>query len=85
MEGARLLPAEIDRLFASMPGDEATRVLAFADALRAFEAAADKNAAALAIRERFAPLGLKGLSVPSLNRKLADFRAAGVWALVPAK
>ena len=80
-----LLPAEIDRLFAVMPGAEATRVLAFADALKAFEAAADKNAAALAIRGRFAPLGLKGLSVPSLYRKLADFRASGVWALVPAK
>ncbi|MBR3086873.1 MAG: hypothetical protein IKH04_10780 [Kiritimatiellae bacterium] len=85
MDGARLLPAEIDRLFAAMPGEEATRVLAFADALRAFADAADKNAAALAIRERFAPLGLKGLSVPSLYRKLADFRASGVWALVPAK
>ena len=83
--GGKLLPAEIDRLFASMPGDEATRVLAFADALRAFEAAADKEAAALAIRGRFAPLGLKGLSAPSLYRKLADFRRAGIWALVPAK
>ena len=52
--GGKLLPAEIDRLFAVMPGDDATRVIAFADALEVFASAADKEAAALAIRARFA-------------------------------
>lgn len=77
--------AEIDRLFQTMPGREAALVMAFADALRGFDAASDKAAAARAIAGRFAPLGLKGLSLPSLYRKLQDFRLCGLMALVPAK
>ena len=76
---------EIDRLFQIMPGEEATRTMAFADALGVFARASDKAAAARVIAARFAPLGLKGLSLPSLYRKLADFRARRIWALVPAK
>jgi len=71
---------EIDRLFQIMPGEEATRTMAFADALGVFARASDKAAAARVIAARFAPLGLKGLSLPSLYRKLADFRARRIWA-----
>lgn len=77
--------AEIDRLFGVMPGRDASLVLAFADALLVFERASDKASAARAIAERFAPMGLRGLTLPSLYRKLADYRAGGVWSLVPAK
>ena len=77
--------AEMDRLFATMPGDEATRVLSFADALAVFAAAGDKQSAARAMAARLLPLGYKGLSLKSLYRKLDDFRREGVWSLVPAK
>ena len=77
--------AEMDRLFAAMPGDEATRILSFADALAVFAAAGDKRAAAAAMAARLAPIGYKGLSLKSLYRKLDDFRREGVWTLVPAK
>ena len=77
--------AEMDRLFATMPGDQATRILSFADALAVFAAADDKRAAAAAMSERLAPIGYKGLSLKSLYRKLEDFRREGVWSLVPAK
>ena len=77
--------AEMDRLFAVMPGDAATRILSFADALAVFAAASDKAAAAQAMAARLLPLGYKGLSLKSLYRKLDDFRREGVWSLVPAK
>lgn len=77
--------AEVDRLFAAMPGDEATRLLSFADALAVFAASRDKAAAARAMAARLLPLGYKGLSLKSLYRKLDDFRREGVWSLVPAK
>ena len=77
--------AEVDRLFAIMPGTEATRVLSFADALAVFAAAKDKKAAAKAMAARLLPLGYAGLSLKSLYRKLELFRAEGVWSLVPAK
>lgn len=77
--------AEIDRLFAAMPGDEAARVLSLRDALLAFGAAPDRAAAARALSARLAPLGLGGLSLKSLYRKLDGLRREGVWALVPAK
>ncbi len=76
---------EMDRLFAVMPGDSATRVLSFVDALGVFAAASDKQAAARAMAARLVPLGYKGLSYKSLMRKLDDFRREGVWSLVPAK
>lgn len=75
----------MDRLFAVMPSDDAQRVMSFVDALKVFEAAADKRAAARAMAARLSPLGYKGLSYQSLMRKLADLKAEGVWALVPAK
>ena len=34
---------EMDRLFAIVPGDEATRILSFADALEVFASASDKQ------------------------------------------
>ena len=77
--------AEMDRLFAVMPGDEATRILSFVDALEVFARARDRKAAAAAMAARLAPLGYKGLSLKSLYRKLDDFRREGVWALVPGK
>ena len=77
--------AEIDRLFAVMPGDAATKILSFADALAVFAQASDKKAAAAAMSARLAPLGYKGLSLKSLYRKLDDFRREGVWSLVPCK
>ena len=77
--------AEVDRLFSAMPGDEATRLLSFADALAVFAAARDKAAAARAMAARLLPLGYRGLSLKSLYRKLDDFRREGVWSLVPAK
>ncbi len=83
-----LLPitsAEMDRLFAVMPGPEATRILSFADALGVFAAARDKAAAARAMAARLGPLGYKGLSLKSLYRKLDDVRREGIWSLVPAK
>ena len=80
-----ITPAEIDRLFAMMPGDQATRILSFADALAVFATAGDKRAAAAAMAARLAPIGYKGLSLKSLYRKLDDFRREGVWSLVPAK
>ena len=82
---AAVTAAEMDRLFAVMPGDAATRILSFADALAVFAAASDKTAAAQAMAARLAPLGYKGLSLKSLYRKLDDFRREGVWSLVPAK
>ena len=66
--------AEIDRLFSVMPGDEATKILSFVDALAVFAEAGDKKAAASAMSARLAPLGFKGLSLKSLYRKLDDFR-----------
>lgn len=80
-----LTTAEIDRLFAVMPGDEATRILSFVDALAVFAQARDKKAAAAAMAARLAPLGFTGLSLKSLYRKLDDFRREGVWSLVPGK
>ena len=77
--------AEIDRLFAVMPGEAATRILSFADALAVFAQARDKKAAAAAMAARLEPLGYKGLSLKSLYRKLDDFRREGVWSLVPGK
>jgi len=77
--------AEIDRLFAVMPGDAATKILSFADALAVFAQARDKKAAAAAMAARLAPIGFKGLSLKSLYRKLDDFRNEGVWSLVPGK
>lgn len=77
--------AEVDRLFAVMPGDEATKILSFCDALAVFARAKDKRLAAAAMSARLAPLGYKGLSLKSLYRKLDNFRAEGVWSLVPAK
>ena len=77
--------AEIDRLFTVMPGDAATRILSFADALAVFAQARDKKSAAAAMSARLEPLGFKGLSLKSLYRKLDDFRNEGVWSLVPAK
>lgn len=77
--------AEIDRLFAVMPGDAATKILSFADALAVFAQARDKKAAAAAMAARLAPIGYKGLSLKSLYRKLDDFRNEGVWSLVPGK
>ena len=82
---APISSAEIDRLFAVMPGDEATRILSFVDALAVFAEARDKKAAASAMSARLSPLGYKGLSLKSLYRKLDDFRSEGVWSLVPAK
>ena len=82
---APVTAAEMDRLFAAMPGDQATKILSFADALGVFAAAVDKRAAAAAMAARLAPLGYKGLSLKSLYRKLDDFRSEGVWSLVPAK
>ena len=77
--------AEIDRLFAVMPGDAATRILSFADALAVFAQARDKKSAAAAMAARLEPLGYKGLSLKSLYRKLDDFRNEGLWSLVPGK
>lgn len=77
--------AEIDRLFAVMPGDEATKILSFVDALAVFAEARDKKAAAAAMSARLAPLGFTGLSLKSLYRKLDDYRREGVWSLVPGK
>lgn len=77
--------AELDRLFASMPGREASRVIAFKNALVVFGAAKDKAAAARAMAARLAPLGYAGLSLKSLYRKLATYRAEGIWGLVPPK
>lgn len=85
IEPLQTTSAELDRLFAAMPGDEAARVLSLADALRAFADAPDRAAAARALAPRLAPLGFRGLSLKSLYRKLDEFRAEGVWALVPAK
>ena len=82
---ATITSTEMDRLFATVPGDAATRILSFADALAVFAAAADKPAAARAMSARLSPLGYKGLSYKSLMRKLDDFRRDGVWSLVPAK
>lgn len=76
---------EMDRLFAMMPGEAATRILSFADALAVFARAADKRKAAAAMAARLVPVGYKGLSYKSLMRKLDDFRREGVWSLVPAK
>ena len=80
-----LTPAEIDRLFTIMPGEEATRYMAFCRALDIFKAASDKAAAAAAIAARFGHMGLGGLSVPSLYRKCQLKDGGGVLALVPAK
>ena len=82
---APITPAEIDRLFAVMPGDEATRILWFVDALAVFAEARDKKAAAAAMSARLSPLGYTGLSLKSLYRKLDDFEREGVWSLVPGK
>lgn len=82
---APITTAEIDRLFAVMPGDEATRILSFVDALAVFAEARDKKAAAAAMSARLAPLGFTGLSLKSLYRKLDDFKREGVWSLVPGK
>ena len=76
---------EMDRLFAVMPAPEAQRVLSFVDALGVFEQASDKRSAAKAMSARLAPFGYRGLSYPSLMRKLQDFKSEGVWAFVPAK
>ena len=46
---APVTSADMDRLFAVMPGDQATRILSFADALGVFAAAGDKRAAAAAM------------------------------------
>ncbi len=75
----------MDRLFAVMPAPEAQRVLSFVDALGVFEQASDKRSAAKAMSARLAPFGYRGLSYPSLMRKLQDFKSEGVWAFVPAK
>ena len=77
--------AEIDRLFSVMPGDEATRILSFVDALEVFAQARDKKSAAAAMAARLAPIGFKGLSLKSLYRKLDDFSREGIWSLVPGK
>ena len=77
--------AEIDRLFSVMPGDAATKILSFADALAVFAQVRDKKSAAAAMAARLEPLGYKGLSLKSLYRKLDDFRREGVWSLVPGK
>lgn len=82
---APITSAEIDRLFAVMPGDEATKILSFVDALAVFAEARDKKAAAAAMSARLSPLGYTGLSLKSLYRKLDDFRREGVWSLVPGK
>lgn len=82
---APISSAEIDRLFAVMPGDEATRILSFVDALEVFAEARDKKAAAAAMSARLSPLGYTGLSLKSLYRKLDDFKREGVWSLVPGK
>lgn len=82
---APISSAEIDRLFAVMPGDEATRILSFVDALAVFAEARDKKSAAAAMSARLSPLGYTGLSLKSLYRKLDDFGREGVWALVPGK
>ena len=82
---APITTTEMDRLFAIVPGDEATRILSFADALEVFASASDKQRAAAAMSARLSPLGYKGLSYKSLMRKLDDFRNEGVWSLVPAK
>ena len=71
---APISSAEIDRLFAVMPGDEATRTLSFVDALAVFAEARDKKAAASAMSARLSPLGYTGLSLKSLYRKLDDFK-----------
>ena len=82
---AAVSAAEMDRLFSVMPGDEASRILSFADALAVFAAARDKASAARAMSARLTPLGYRGLSLKSLYRTLEDFRREGVWSLVPAK
>ena len=82
---APITTAEIDRLFSVMPGDAATKILSFADALAVFAQARDKKSAAAAMSARLEPLGFKGLSLKSLYRKLDDFRREGVWSLVPGK
>lgn len=82
---SQITSAEMDRLFAVVPGDQATRILSFVDALGVFAAASDKRAAAAAMAARLAPLGYKGLSLKSLYRKLDDFKREGMWSLVPAK
>ena len=82
---APITTAEIDRLFSVMPGDAATKILSFADALAVFAQARDKKSAAAAMAARLEPLGFKGLSLKSLYRKLDDFRREGVWSLVPGK
>ena len=82
---APITTAEIDRLFAVMPGDEATRILSFVDALSVFAEARDKKAAAAAMSARLSPLGYTGLSLKRLYRKLDEFEREGVWSLVPGK
>jgi len=82
---APITTAEIDRLFSVMPGDAATKILSFADALAVFAQARDKKSAAAAMAARLEPLGFTGLSLKSLYRKLDDFRREGVWSLVPGK
>lgn len=82
---APITSAEIDRLFSVLPGDEATRILSFVDALAVFAEARDKKAAAAAMSARLSPLGYTGLSLKSLYRKLDDFKREGVWSLVPGK
>lgn len=85
VETSKTSSAEMDRLFSAMPGDDAARVLALADALRAFARTRDKAAAARELSARLAPLGYRGLSLKSLYRKLDGLRAEGAWALAPAK
>lgn len=72
-------------LHATVGAAEAGRVRALAAALAAFAAAPDKAAAAAEIRRSLAPLGVRGVSAPSLYRKLALWRAGGLMALVDGR
>lgn len=75
-----LTPDDIRTLHERCPAEDARRAKLMAAALAKFDAAADKAAAAAAIRREYEPQGLAGLSVQSLYRKLKLWREHGAMA-----
>lgn len=67
---------EVRELHVRLGAVAAGRVKALAAALEVFKGASGKKEAARAIARRLGPLGVKGLSMQSLYRKLADWEAS---------
>lgn len=81
MTSLALTHTDMRAMTESLPQAERTRATATAAALERFDLAADKAAAAEQIALELGPMGVSGLSVQSLYRKLADYRKRGWVAL----